>query len=139
MRRPVGKHKAVQAEIPVVLKLAVVAAVPVHGFPVRRCSLIDGMVAPLPDKTAAQAGILFRQIPVFLLKLGPLNPLPELIVRQVLRILLPILPFFLQSGSGLKNILLICQMLDGKKALVVFVPSVEALILSISALSRWAF
>ena len=66
VRLPVGIDKAVQTEVGVVLELAVISAVPVH-VPAGRCfAIVDGVVAPLPDKTAAQRGILLRQIQIFL-------------------------------------------------------------------------
>ena len=51
--RPVGIYQAVHAEIAVVGLFAVVAAVPVHGLAVFGDTLVDGMVTPLPHKSAA--------------------------------------------------------------------------------------
>ena len=66
VRLPVGIDKAVQTEVGVVLELAVISAVPVH-VPAGRCfAIVDGVVAPLPDKAAAQRGIFFRQIQILL-------------------------------------------------------------------------
>ena len=64
--RSVGIDESVQAEIVVVLKFAVVSAIPVHGFAVFGDSLVDSVIAPFPDISAAQTRIFLCQIPVFL-------------------------------------------------------------------------
>ena len=66
VRCPVRIDQAVQAEIPVVLQLTVIPAVPVHGLPVLRRTLIDRVVTPLPDKPAAERRILLGQIQILL-------------------------------------------------------------------------
>ena len=64
--RSVGIDESVQTEIVVVLKFAVISAVPVHGLAVFGDALVDSMVAPFPDISAAQARVFLCQIPVFL-------------------------------------------------------------------------
>ena len=66
VRRPVRIDQSVQAEIPVVLQLAVISAVPVHGLPVFGRSLVDRVVAPLPDKAAAERRVMLCKIQIFL-------------------------------------------------------------------------
>ena len=66
MRLPVGIDQTVQAEVGVVLELSMVSAVPIHVLSCRCFALVDGVVAPLPDKTAAEGRILLRQVQVFL-------------------------------------------------------------------------
>ena len=62
---PVRIDQSVQTEVGIMLDFSVVAAVPVHVFSVLRFSLIHGMVAPFPDKAAAEGRIFFRQIQIF--------------------------------------------------------------------------
>ena len=66
VRPAVRIDQTIQTEIRVMLQLAVVAAVPVHVFAGRSPPLVDGVVTPLPDESAAECGILFRQIQIFL-------------------------------------------------------------------------
>ena len=66
VRRPVRIDQPVQAEVPVVLQLSVVSAVPVHLLPVIRCSLIDRMIAPLPNESAAECRIFLGQVQILL-------------------------------------------------------------------------
>ena len=66
VRRSVGIDESVQTEIVVVLKLAVVSAVPVHGLSVFGDSLVDSVIAPFPDISAAKTRVFLSQVPVFL-------------------------------------------------------------------------
>ena len=66
VRRSVGIDESVQTEIVVVLKLAVVSAIPVHGFAVFGDSLVDSVIAPFPDISAAKTRVFLSQVPVFL-------------------------------------------------------------------------
>ena len=65
-----GVHPAVRidqtvhAEVSVVRELAAVAAVSVDFPAVRRCSPVDGVVAPLPDKAAADAVVLLHELEI---------------------------------------------------------------------------
>ena len=65
-----GVHPAVRidqpvhAEVSVVRELAAVAAVGVDFPAVRRGSPVDGMVAPLPDKAAADAIVLLHELEI---------------------------------------------------------------------------
>ena len=65
VRAPVGVDQSVQAEVRVMLQLSVISAVEKDVFAGRCFALVDGVVAPLPDKAAAESGIDFRQVPVF--------------------------------------------------------------------------
>ena len=64
--RAVGIDKAVHTEIAVVGILSVVPAIIVDRSAVRRRSLVNGMVAPLPDKTSADAVVVFHQAKIVL-------------------------------------------------------------------------
>ena len=66
MGRPVRIDQPVQAEVAVMLQLSVVSPIPVHWLSILRRALVDRVVAPLPDKSAAQRGILLCQIQIFL-------------------------------------------------------------------------
>ena len=64
MGSPVGIHQPVQTEVPVMLQLSVISAVPVHRLPVFRDPLVYRMVAPFPDEAPAKARVFFDQFPV---------------------------------------------------------------------------
>ena len=66
MGRSVGIDQSIKAEVAVVLQFAVVAAIPVHCLTVVGQTFVDGMIAPLPDKTAAESGVLLSQVKIFL-------------------------------------------------------------------------
>ena len=58
--------QAVHAEVPVVGEFPEVPAVPVDGPVVRGGAAVDGVVAPLPHKAAAEAGVLHNPLLVVL-------------------------------------------------------------------------
>ena len=64
VRCPVRIDKAVQAEVAVVLKFAVVAAVPIHRLSIVSQAFVDGVVAPLPDEAAAEGGVFLGKIQI---------------------------------------------------------------------------
>ena len=66
MRRSVRIYQTVHAEIAVVGMLVMVAPISVHLFSVYGLSHINGMVAPLPDKTSARAVVLLNHLEIIL-------------------------------------------------------------------------
>ena len=104
----VGVHQAVHAEIPVVGELPEVPAVPVDGPVVRGGAAVDGVVAPLPHKAAAEAVVLHNQLLVVLRVPGAVAhgvdvlalDKGQLLVRQVLVQVLPgeVVPHLVQRG-----------------------------------------
>ena len=50
--RAIRIHQTVHTEVAVMLRFTMVAAVPVHGFAIFSNALVDGVIAPFPDKAA---------------------------------------------------------------------------------------
>ena len=62
----VGIDQTVHTEVAVVGILTVVTAIPVHILAVRGLALINGVIAPLPDKAAAHTLVGLNELPVVL-------------------------------------------------------------------------
>ena len=66
VRRAVGIHETVHAEVAVVRELAEIAAVAEDVAVVGRCAAVHGVVAPLPDEAADEAVVLHNLLLVLL-------------------------------------------------------------------------